>query len=267
VDQEKQAPPPKISIVTASYNCAMLLPQLIGSLRKQTDKNFQWVVADGASSDGTLELLQSVTDIDIIVSSQPDFGIYDALNRALKIAAGSYYIVAGADDCFYADAIANYRSAIEESAADIVAARVMYGHHCFDIKSGPSWLFGDKSFIAQHSLGTAFRLDLHTKFGLYSRKFPVAADSLFILQACKGGATRCKAGFVAGSIGRNGVSYLDWAGSATELFRVQLIVGCALIPQVLLLLLRIIKGSSAGVKTLHNALFRESRGAGWRDSH
>src|SRR6266702_4244755 len=114
---------PTISVVTATYNCASQLPALIESLRKQTDRNFQWAVADGASSDGTLELLRSVTDLDAVITSQPDFGIYDGLNRALRSAAGNYYIVAGADDYLAADAIANYREAIERSGADIVAAR------------------------------------------------------------------------------------------------------------------------------------------------
>jgi hypothetical protein len=266
VELNKRVGAGKISVVTATFNCAVHLPKLIESLRMQTDKNFQWVIADGASSDGTLELLQSVSDLEVVLSSQADFGIYDALNRALNIATGTYYIVAGADDCFYTDAIANYRIAIDESPADIIAARVMYGHHCFNIKNGPSWLFGEKSFIAQHSVGTAFRLDLHAKFGQYSRKFPVAADSLFVLRACKGGATRTRAEFVAGSVGTAGVSYVDWAGSATELFRVQLIVGCALIPQVLLLLLRIIKGSSTGIRFIHSALLRESRPVTCKDS-
>lgn len=246
----------KISVVTAAYNCVGQLPDLLESLRKQTDKNFEWVVADGASTDGTLELLRSATDLDLVLSSQPDFGIYDALNRALKSASGEYYIVCGADDLFYPDAIANYRVAIEKGGADITTARGMHGPHCFKIKRGPSWLVGDKAFIAQHSLGTAFRRDLHGRFGFYSSKFPIAADSLFVLKACKGGATRYDAGFVAGVIGRHGVSEADWAGAATELFRVQLLVGCALLPQVLLLLLRILKGASSGVKSLHNAVFR-----------
>jgi glycosyltransferase involved in cell wall biosynthesis len=253
---EREQAQTKISVVTATHNCVGQLPSLLESLRKQTDGNFEWVVADGGSSDGTLELLGSIADVDVVISSQPDFGIYDALNRALKSASGDYYIVAGADDCFYPDAIANYRRAIDKSGADIITARGMYGPHCFRIKNGPAWLFGDKAFIAQHSLGTAFRRDLHARFGFYSRKFPIAADSFFVLQACKGGATRYDAKFVAGAIGRQGVSYVDWVGSATELFRVQLLVGCALIPQVLLLLLRILKGSSTRVRSLHNAIFR-----------
>lgn len=246
----------KISVVTATYNCVSQLAGLLESLRNQTDREFEWVVADGGSGDGTLELLREVTDLNVVVSSQPDFGIYDALNRALRRASGEYYIVAGADDRFYPDAIANFRAAIEKSGADIAAARGIHGKHCFKIKRGPSWLVGDKAFIAQHSLGTAFRRNLHDRFGFYSRKFPIAADSLFVLQACLGGATRYDAGFVAGVIGSNGVSEMDWAGAATELFRVQLLVGRGLVPQVFLLLLRIIKGSSAGVRRLHHAIFR-----------
>ena len=246
-----------ISIVSATYNCVDELPYLIDSLLSQTDKDFEWVVADGASSDGTLELLQAITDLKVVVTSQPDFGIYDALNRALIATSGQYYIVAGADDCFASDAIANYRSAMEEqSYPDILAARVHYGVYSFEIKKGPSWLFGCKSFISNHSVGTAFKKALHDRFGLYSNNFPIAADSLFVIQACKGGATRCELDFVAGEIGTQGVSAVDWAGSATELFRVQLVTGGSVLVQTFLLFLRIIKGASVRARALHEGLFR-----------
>lgn len=74
----------KDMVNTATCNAAKHLPKLIESLRRQTDKDFEWVIANGASTDGTRELLQSVTDIEIVISSQTDFGIYDALNRAIK---------------------------------------------------------------------------------------------------------------------------------------------------------------------------------------
>jgi glycosyltransferase involved in cell wall biosynthesis len=251
-----QRPAARISVVTAAYNSASVLPALIDSLCRQTDQDFEWVVADGASSDGSVSLLQSLGHLKVVISSQPDFGIYDALNRAIRLATGDYYIVAGADDHFHDDAIANFRKAIEQHGSDIVVANAMFGRHCSRIKRAPSWLMGEKSYIAHHSISTAFRKDLHIRFGFYSRKFPIAADSLFVLQACKGGATRGESGFVAGELGSHGVSYLDWVGSATELFRVQLMVGCAMFPQVLLLLLRIVKGSSSGARSLHDAFFR-----------
>jgi len=249
--------PVTISVVTATHDCAVELPNLIDSLRAQSDRDFEWVVADGASSDRTLELLRAISDIRMVISSQPDFGIYDALNRALNSASGRYYIVAGADDRFASDAIANFRRAIEQHRADVVAANVLYGRHVFKIKLLPSWVVGEKAFIANHSIGTAFRRDLHAKFGWYSKKFPIAADSLFVLRACKGGATRYEGEFLAGRIGCSGVSYADWAGAATELFRVQLLLGCALIPQLLLLLLRVLKGSNARMRSLHEAILRK----------
>ena len=232
---------PKISIVTATYNAAEYLPKLIKSLRDQTDKDFEWVVADGASTDGTLALLQAVSDIDLVISSQPDFGIYDALNRAIKLSSGEYYVVVGADDFFYDTAIANFRRAIEQSSADIVAANAMYGCKCMKVKYGPSWLFGQFSFIAAHTLATAFRKNLHQTYGYYSRLYPIAADQFFVIRACAGGSKRQDADFLAGEIGRTGVSSVDLIGNATEVFRVQVALGHSVLIQTLLFLLRLVR--------------------------
>ena len=230
-----------ISIITATYNAVNHLPALIESLRNQSDKDFEWVVADGASDDGTLEILRSVSGLNIVISSREDFGIYDGMNRAIKISSGEYYIVCGADDVFYSDAIANFRSAIVNSGADIIAANVMYGHRCVKVRKGPTWLFGHGALISLHSLATAFRTDLHKIYGFYSRKYPIAADHLFVMQACKGGASRYEGDFVAGEVGSGGVSSVDRAGSATEVFRVQLAMGSSTVVQVILLMLRLLK--------------------------
>ena len=230
-----------ISVITATYNAADHLPKLIESLRGQTDKDFEWVVADGASDDGTLELLRSVTGLNVVISSQADFGIYDALNRAIKISSGEYYIVCGADDFFHKDAIANFRRAIAESGADIIVANAMYGQRCLKVKHGPVWLFGGGALIAAHTVGTAIRKELHRVYGFYSRKYPIAADQYFLMQACKGGASRHEGGFVAGDIGRGGVSSVDRVGNGTEVFRVQLALGSSPVVQALLLMLRLLR--------------------------
>lgn len=243
-----------ISVLTAVHDCAEQLPKLIASLRAQTDADFEWVVADGASTDGTIEILAAVTNLNLVVSSQPDFGIYDALNRALRIAMGSYYIVVGADDRLFPDAIANFRDAILKSDADVISAHAMFGKRRVGVRAGPVWLHGAHSYIGNHSLSSAFRRDLHREYGYYSRRLPIAADALFIIQACKGGAQRFEADFVAGEMGRHGVSAVDWAGSATEFFRVQLATGCSVPMQILLLLLRLLKGANPRVRTFAEAL-------------
>jgi len=231
----------RISVVTATYNAGDVLPGLIESLREQSDTDFEWVVADGASTDGTLAMLQEATDIALVMTSQADFGIYDALNRAIGMASGEFYIVAGADDRFAPDAISSFRAAIESGDVDIVAARVSYAGRSMAVSPIPAWLLGHVAYIASHSLGTAFRKDLHLRHGMYSRKFPIAADQLFVMRSCEGGARRKVCDFIAGEHGDAGVSSLDRAGNATEVFRVQLMLGRSRFVQTILLLLRLLR--------------------------
>jgi len=229
-------------VITATLNTANNLPRLIASLRSQTDKDFEWVVADGASEDGTLEMLRAVTDININIkiSSQKDFGIYDALNRAINISSGEYYIVSGADDHFYDDAIEKYRAAIMRSHADMIAANYKYVSRVIRIKNGPSWLFGQASFIAGHTLATAFKKDLHRLYGTYSSKYQIGGDQLFVLTACKGGTSVYRADFVAGEMGAAGVSSVDRISVAFEFFKIQRAIGGSFFIQSILLVMRLL---------------------------
>jgi glycosyltransferase involved in cell wall biosynthesis len=245
----------RISVVTPCRNAAATIGQLAASLRAQSDQNFEWVIADGCSTDATVDVLNA-SGATFTMSSQEDFGIYDALNRAIRISTGEYYIVAGADDVFDVDSIKNFRRAIRLSLADIIVAGANHSAGRAYVKRGPSWIVGEKAFIANHSLATAFRRSLHERVGMYSNRFPIAADSLFVLSSIVAGASRFRVAFDAGVLGGEGVSYRDWAGSATELFRVQLLVGRSLMPQVFLLLLRLLKGSSGSIRKAHDMVFR-----------
>lgn len=229
-----------ISVITAAYNAVGHLPKLVESLRAQTDKDFEWVVADGDSTDGTLDLLKSITDLKIIISSHPDFGLYDAINRAIKIASGEYYIVAGADDRFFPNAIKDYRIAALESAADIVTAKVSTGGGLLQVKKGKSWLYGSRAFVSAHAIGSMIRKKLHLQFGYYSKRFTISADDYFMQLACRGGAGVYIASFIAGEFTGRGVSNTDVAGTLSEGFRVQLIMEKKF-PQVVIFLLRLIK--------------------------
>lgn len=232
---------PSISVITATYNAFDDLSGLIKSLRQQTDQDFEWIVADGVSTDGTLELLSDVDDLNIVVSSQPDFGIYDALNRAIGVASGDYYIVAGADDFFFPEAIENFKLAIRQSCADFVVASAMYANMNVQVKDMSAWIVGQSAYIASHVLATAIKKTLHDRLGFYSRKYPLAADQLFIMNAFENGASCYRAGFIAGEIGAGGASSVDKIGCATELFRVNLTLGRAVLPQYLMLFLRLLR--------------------------
>lgn len=231
----------KLSVITATYNAVEHLPKLIESLHNQEDKDFEWVVADGASTDGTLELLQSITDLNIKISSQEDFGIYDALNRAIKISSGEFYLVVGADDLLYPNAICDYKQAIEDGV-DIITAPIefKYGISRSDGR-GSSWLYAQFAYISGHAVGSIYRKSLHQEFGLYSRKFPIAADQLFILKCINGGVRVKRIKNIVGYFNNVGVSSMDSLGTLTEWYRVQLMSGEKKFLQTILFLMRLIK--------------------------
>lgn len=238
--EERRSACAGISVITATYNAGRYLPELIESLMAQSDRDFEWVVADGGSTDNTIDLVKAANGLRVKVLSQPDFGIYDALNRGIRASEGLYYIVVGADDRLDINAIANFRQAIVASSADIVTAARLKGSAVVR-RRGRSWMTHQFAYVSGHSVGTAFRKELHERVGYYSRRFPIAADQLFIMSAIKAGASIFEAKFVAGKVGQGGVSSTDIAGTLSEAFRVQLALGKNKAVQVLLYVLRLIR--------------------------
>jgi glycosyltransferase involved in cell wall biosynthesis len=89
---------PLISILTVVYNGAKTLETAIRSVIEQTYPNLEYIVIDGASTDSTVELIERYAhQIDYWVS-EPDAGIYDAMNKALAAARGDWVLFVGADD-------------------------------------------------------------------------------------------------------------------------------------------------------------------------
>lgn len=89
----------KYSIITAVRNGEKYIPRLMASVFAQSYPHVEWIVQDGASTDGTLDILRPHADR-IKLVSEPDFGVYDAWNRALGRATGDWAIFLGADDFF-----------------------------------------------------------------------------------------------------------------------------------------------------------------------
>ncbi len=210
-----------ISVITATFNSAAFIHILANSLAGQSDTDFEWVVADGGSTDDTVELLKNYPQLNIKVVQRDDFGIYDAINGAIKKCAGEYYVVAGSDDHFRSDAIANFKREILTSKADMVTSRLNFCGTERGVLGGNPAVTRQFAFVSGHAVSTAFRTALHEKFGFYSNKFPIAADQDFILKAAHAGASIHRADFVSGSFEPGGVSGRDFLGSLTESFRIQ----------------------------------------------
>jgi len=91
---------PRISIVTICRNALTGLKATVNSTLQQRYENFEQIIIDGASTDGTQEYLATLTDERIQWISEPDKGIYDAMNKGAQRATGEWVIFMNACDCF-----------------------------------------------------------------------------------------------------------------------------------------------------------------------
>lgn len=96
-------PHPKFSIITVTYNAAKVLEDTIQSIVTQTYKNMEYIVVDGGSTDGTLDLIQKYKEHIHTVVSEPDRGLYDAMNKGIRLATGDYLCFLNAGDGLHED--------------------------------------------------------------------------------------------------------------------------------------------------------------------
>ena len=108
----------KISVLTVAYNSAATIRYAIESFLGQSHPNREMVVVDGASTDGTAEIVDAYSGEGIILVSEPDDGMYDALNKALGLYSGEAFGVLNSDDAFH-DAYVLARVAEALASSDI----------------------------------------------------------------------------------------------------------------------------------------------------
>jgi glycosyltransferase involved in cell wall biosynthesis len=211
-----------ISIITATFNAEKNLPQLIASLRAQTNSDFRWIVADGGSTDNTLQIIEQNLDLVVKLISGPDFGIYDALNKALREVDTKYYLTLGADDLLHPDAVENYNKLAETSDKDFISASVRTSDGVTLIPNrGNPFRYGHLAYVSQHAVGTLIKTSLHKTVGQYSRRFPIAADRYFIRKTIEQHNGSVQAvNFEAGIYSCAGISSSQYYDSLLDIYKV-----------------------------------------------
>ncbi len=176
-----------VTVITINFNNYLQLRKTIESVLGQKSDNFEFIIIDGGSNDGSQELIESHSDNISYWVSETDNGIYHAMNKGIKKATGDYLLFLNSGDVFQNEHVLN-------DFCDFInlndQSDIVYGDYIYVDKKGNEtkvilpdsitleWL--SKASIPHPS--TFFKKSLFDKFGLYSEDYTIVSDWLFVLK-------------------------------------------------------------------------------------
>jgi glycosyltransferase involved in cell wall biosynthesis len=172
-----------ISVITICKNAVRTIERAIRSVVSCSYPQLEYVVVDGQSTDGTLEVVQKYRDRITTLISEPDRGISDALNKAITLTTSRYHILVHADDILLPSGLRTLAAAAESSpGADVICGRVEV--MCADVKvrdfiPEPAKL--TRKMSVPH-MGALVRKDAWQLAGGYDARRRVAMDHLLMLR-------------------------------------------------------------------------------------
>lgn len=188
----------KISIITVCYNAKDTIKDSIESVLSQDYSDIEYIIVDGASTDGTKDILDTYSSKTHTVIREPDSGLYEALNKGIAISSGEFVGILHADDIFADEhVISNIAQAVKECAVDCVWGDLAYvsvhnpdriirywrssEYTETDFRRG--WMMPHPTLFIKNAL--------FKKYGTYNTRFQIAADYELIVRfmhvhQCKG---------------------------------------------------------------------------------
>ncbi|MAT90649.1 MAG: glycosyl transferase [Flavobacteriaceae bacterium] len=175
---------PKLTIITVNYNNEVGLRRTLESVFSQSDPSFETIVIDGNSTDGSQEVLQSFDAQLTKWSSEPDQGVYDAMNKGIAQASGEYVLFLNSGDHFYAEDVCE-KAMPHLEGAEIIAFDVQLVAADFQRKkTHPNTMtFG---YLYEDTLAhqsTVIKRTLLADLGGYDTTLKIASDWKFFLKA------------------------------------------------------------------------------------
>ncbi len=184
----------KFSIIICSFNSVKRLPKTLSSILAQNCKEYEIIVIDGASSDGTLDVIKEYEKKfcgKLNYVSEKDRGIYDAMNKGIGMAKGEFLVVIGAGDWFEKNAFEKATECIEKNPeTDAVFGKTRIWDA--DLKKNEI-VQTMPNELPEHPMqhpALFYKKSLHNKFGIYDESYNIAADYAFCLKAFYAGKTR-----------------------------------------------------------------------------
>lgn len=179
---------PTVSIITVVYNGVQYIEQTIKSVIAQDYTNIEFIIIDGGSNDGTLDIIKKYKDNIANWVSEKDSGIYNAMNKGLKIASGEIVAILNADDYYHSDTIQNVVNHFVKTKADIVYGNLTKFRSIeakeYFVEITPDITIMEKRMGVFHP-ATFIKKEVYQEVGVFNEKYKLSADYDFMLRVYK----------------------------------------------------------------------------------
>jgi glycosyltransferase involved in cell wall biosynthesis len=184
----------KLSIITINFNNADGLRKTIESIVNQTFTDYEYIVIDGGSTDGSVDIIRQYADRISFWISEPDSGIYNAMNKGIKAAKGEYCLFMNSGDTIYSNSVLHKVFELEFTS-DIITGNMLK-----QFPNRKTYLDKGAGFSVQKNRrqltlldfykggnlnhqATFIKRSLFEKYGLYDERWKIASDWKFFMQS------------------------------------------------------------------------------------
>ena len=208
----------KFSIITICYNSEKTIERTIKSVLAQTYKDYEYIIVDGASKDETLEIVKRFEPLfegRLKWKSEPDKGIYDAMNKGINMATGDVMGIVNSDDWLEADAMIIVAKAIEKNGNDrnaLYCGNILFHYNNGDKKRMDANIPLFKKEAPLYIMtgirhpATFVPREVYDKVGLFNDKMKLSADQDFILRCYFQGVNLYHVNNVLSNMAAGGIS-------------------------------------------------------------
>jgi len=220
----------RFSIITVTYNSRAFLVETIQSVISQDFDDFEYIVVDGGSTDGTLDIIRSFADVDsrICWISEPDEGISDAFNKGIRMATGDIIGILNSDDTYTAGTLAAVAAAFDaDTACDVVHGdmlRFQGDTPLFRLKPAPVDERVWHDMPVNHP-ATFVRHRAYDQVGLFDTRLKVAMDYDLVLRLYRAGCPFCYIERVLANMRYGGASDERFLTARREVFTITVAAG------------------------------------------
>lgn len=212
---------PKVTIITIVRNGVATLERTIRSVLEQTYSNIEYIVVDGGSEDGSLDIIKRYED-HLVWESESDRGISHAFNKGIGQATGDWVGLLNADDWYELDAVEQVIENIRNAKADVVhgAVRMWQGEASTEV------IYPNQRQLARQMTinhPTAFvRKSVYDRFGLYKETYKIGMDYELLLRLWQNRCVFLELDAVLANMSLGGISDLQWKIASQEWMQAQI---------------------------------------------